>query len=136
MPTQVLRVVLDDEDNENDNNSQHFIGNDENDPLQEQQPNFRLPSPRERSSKLAIRSCTFCNLSNSVDNGSQSTSSVTQSTPDAKATAIPCLKHPKKGFSTVEVLEQVMNGSDMELDNHSEDDDAGQLYSDNTYEPS
>ena len=33
MPTQVLRVVLDNEDNENDNNSQHFIGNDENDPL-------------------------------------------------------------------------------------------------------
>ena len=29
-----------------------------------------------------------------------------------------------------------MNGSDMELDKHSEDDDAGQLYSDNTYEPS
>ena len=59
-----------------------------------------------------------------------------QSTPIAKATAIRCFKHPKKGFTPVEVLEQVMNGSDIVLDNHSEDDDAGQLYNDNTYEPS
>lgn len=29
-----------------------------------------------------------------------------------------------------------MNGSDIELDNQSDDDDAGQFYKDDTYQPS
>ena len=47
---QVLRAILDDEDDYNDKNSQDFIVNNENNPLLEKEPNFRLPSPREGSS--------------------------------------------------------------------------------------
>ena len=105
-PRQVLRTVLDDEDEENDQDSQAFIVNDENDPLFVQQPHFRLPSPREGSSKFATRNFPFCQLSDSVDDGPPLTSSVTQCTPVAKAAAIIPFRHLNKAFTTAEVLEQ------------------------------
>ena len=133
---QVLRTVLDDENDKNDQDSQDLIVNDKDNPLLEQQPNFHLPSPRKRSSKLANRSFSFWNLSNSVDYGFPSTSSVTQSTPVAKEPSIPHFKHLKKAFTTSKVLELVMNSSDIKLDNQSDEYDARQFYSDDTYQPS
>ena len=135
-PRQVLRTVLDDENDKNDQDSQDLIVNDKDNPLLEQQPNFHLPSPRKRSSKLANRSFSFWNLSNSVDYGFPSTSSVTQSTPVAKEPSIPHFKHLKKAFTTSKVLELVMNSSDIKLDNQSDEYDARQFYSDDTYQPS
>ena len=125
---QVLQAVLDDEDNENDNianislkmmktihcrNNNHTFAyhHQEMDHL-----NFQLEVVLFVISRIQL--------------------TMFQSTPVATATAIPYFKHPKKGFTPVEVLEQVTNGSDIELDNHSEDDDAGQLYNHNTYESS
>ena len=56
--------------------------------------------------------------SNSLDNSSTLISCISQSTPIAKATAIPRLTCPKL-YTAEEVLEQVINGSDIELDDYS-----------------
>ena len=92
-PRQVIRTILDDEDDDNDQDSQYFILNNENDLLLQQQPNSHLPASKEGSSNIVTTSFSFCNLSNSVYDGSSSTSSDAQSTPATKAPAIRCLKH-------------------------------------------
>ena len=99
----------------------------------EERPDFRLSSlsgptsstdslqsPLERSSQPATRRASLRSLSdsNSLDNGSTLISCISQSTPVAKATAIPRLTCPKL-YTAEEVLEQVINGSDIELDDYS-----------------
>ena len=64
--------------------------------------------------------------SNSLENGSTLISCISQSTPIAKAAAIPRL-------TADEVLEQVMNGSDIELDDYSDEKIDGSFDSEEDY---
>ena len=59
--------------------------------------------------------------SNFLENGSYLISCISQSTPIAKATAIPRLTGQKL-YTADEVLEQVMSGSDIEFDDSSDEE--------------
>ena len=136
----VLRAVLTEESVENVSD---FIVQPE------ERPDFRLscligptsstnslqPPPLEGSSQPATRHASLQSLldSNFLENGSTLTSCISQSTPIAKATAIPRLTRQKL-YTADEVLEQVINGSDIELDDHSDEEIDGPMDNEEDYQ--
>ena len=81
------------------------------------------PPPFEGSSQPAMIHASLWSLSDSdsLENGSTLISCISQSTPIAKATAIPRLT-PQKLYTANEVHEQVINGSDIELGDYSDEE--------------
>ena len=81
------------------------------------------PPPLKGSSQPATRRASLRSLSdsNSLENGFTLISGILQSTPIAKATAIPRLTRQKL-YTADEVLEQVINGSYIELDDYSDEE--------------
>ena len=93
------------------------------------------PPPLEGSSQPATRRASLRSLSdsNSLKNGSTLISCISQSTPIAKATAIPCLTRQKL-YTADEVLEQVINGSDIELNHYSDEEIDGPFDKEEDYQ--
>ena len=89
----------------------------------------------EGSSQPATRLASLRSLSysNSLENGSTLISCISQSTPIVKATAIPSLTR-QKFYTADEALEQVINGSDIELDDYSDEEIDGPFDNEGDYQ--
>ena len=136
----VLRAVLTEESVENVSD---FIVQPE------ERPDFRLsclsgpmsstdslqPPPLEVSSRPVIRRAYLRSLSdsNSLENDSTLISCISQSTPIAMITAVPRLTRQKL-YTADGILEQVINGSDIGLDDYSEEEIDGPFDNEEEYQ--